>query len=153
LCPIPYVIDLEHKPSCFKGVAAMVPDKGQKPARQPPLSTLTHLSEVGAHVKKKHYGRYYMVKVTTISGVGVGEGAIEFIAACRTGRTDKFRWFYNEALKRIQKKRSCRPIFVSCQGLPAWHARGKDRWRHSLLGDRILADADDPLGRGLREDS
>jgi hypothetical protein len=119
LCPIPYVIDFEHKPSCFKGVVAMVPDKGQKTARQPPLSTLTHLSEVGDHVKKKHYGRYYMVKVTTISGVGVGEDAIEFIAACRTGRTDKFRWFYYAALKRIQKKRSGRPIFVSCQGLPA----------------------------------
>jgi hypothetical protein len=123
LCPIPYGIDLEHKPSCFKGVAAMVPDKGKKPARQPSLSTLPYLSEVGSHVKKKHYGRYYMVKVTTISGVGVGEGAIEFIASCRTGWTEKFSWFYNEALKRIRMKGSRRPLSLSCQGLPAWHAR------------------------------
>ena len=94
-----------------------------------------------------------MVKVTTISGVGVGEGAIESIASCRTGWTEKCSWFYNEALKRIQKKRTSGPIFVSCQGLPAWHAKGKDRWRHSLLGDRIPAGADAPLRRGLREGS
>jgi hypothetical protein len=60
-----------------------------------------------------------MVKVNTISGVGLGVGAIELIASCHTGWTEKFSWFCNEALKRIQKKRSRRPIFVSCQGPPA----------------------------------